>query len=365
MDFHNTPKKIEERKKMLNGEWPENSCGYCKKIEDAGGISDRTRMSAIPNLSPRQLEIDPTSTVVDPTIVEVFFGNTCQLACLYCSPSQSSAIEAENRSHGEFKSLGVELRNKKNKSQEFVPLFWKWFETGFQKTQRFHVLGGEPFLQKEFEKMLDMIEKLPNPSCELNLVTNLMLPLHKLEYHVSKFYKLLKEKKLKRIDVTCSIDCWGAEQEYVRHGLDLKNWEKNFNYLIEKKWLTININQVISVLTIKTMPDLLVKLKKWRSDRPIGHFFTGVTPGPEYMKAEIIGENFFKADTEKILRLMPEISKQDVLTKEYMSGILNAANTSARNKQQISNLMVYLQEKDRRRKTNWELVFPWLMRFKQ
>jgi hypothetical protein len=40
-DFHNTPSKLEDRRRMLQGLWPEKGCDYCKDIERAGGHSDR------------------------------------------------------------------------------------------------------------------------------------------------------------------------------------------------------------------------------------------------------------------------------------------------------------------------------------
>lgn len=40
-DFHNTPSKLDDRQRMLQGLWPELGCTYCKDIETAGGQSDR------------------------------------------------------------------------------------------------------------------------------------------------------------------------------------------------------------------------------------------------------------------------------------------------------------------------------------
>jgi hypothetical protein len=57
-NFHNTPKKIADRKLMLNGQWPQGGCEYCKNIEDAGGSSDRMFHKSIPNMSPPELDSD-------------------------------------------------------------------------------------------------------------------------------------------------------------------------------------------------------------------------------------------------------------------------------------------------------------------
>jgi hypothetical protein len=37
LNFHNTPKKLNDRQLMLEGKRPAGGCEYCYKIEDAGG----------------------------------------------------------------------------------------------------------------------------------------------------------------------------------------------------------------------------------------------------------------------------------------------------------------------------------------
>ena len=358
-NFHNTSQKIKEREDMLQGKWPVESCGYCKKIEDAGGVSDRLRQATIPNMSPKELETNPSETTVDPTIVEIFFNNTCNLGCLYCGEHLSSFIEAENRKWGYIQNIeNKELGEKQLK--KLLPAFWKWFEVGFVKLKRLHILGGEPFYQIEFDHILDMIEKHPNPNCELNIVTNLMVTREKLEKYINRFKHMISKKMVKRVDITCSIDCWGPEQEYVRYGLNLKQWEENFQYLLTHKWLVININQTLSPLTIKSMPELLHKLKSWREKRPVGHFFAEVSPGPSYMIPSILGGEIFLNDFEKILQLLPTNNEQDLITRDYMKGIFNRIAKSNANIEEMKKLKIYLIEKDKRRNTNYNTVFPWL-----
>jgi hypothetical protein len=245
------------------------------------------------------------------------------------------------------------------------PHFWSWFPTGFVKLKRFGVLGGEPFYQKEFEKLLDMIEQYPNPNCELNIITNLMVSTDRLNMFVDRLKKLLLTKKLKRVDITCSIDCWGPQQEYVRWGLDLAQWQRNFETLITNKWLYISVNQTITALTIKTMPKLLIKLKEWNTIRPVHHHFSGPAPGPSYFDAGILGGDQFRQDFDQILSLMPQSTDEDKITYEYMLGIANSIIDSDVNPQEVSKLLTYLDEKDRRRNTNWEVLFPWLTEYKK
>ena len=72
-NFHNLPKKLNDRRLMLNGEWPQGGCEYCKNIEDAGGVSDRISHLDIPNLTPIELETDLTAINVTPKILEIYF----------------------------------------------------------------------------------------------------------------------------------------------------------------------------------------------------------------------------------------------------------------------------------------------------
>ena len=191
-----------------------------------------------------------------------------------------------------------------------------------------------------------------------------MISKDKLNYYIEHFKNLLVNRKLKRVDITCSIDCWGPQQEYVRQGLDLSQWEENFNILLKQKWLTININQTISTLTIKTMPDLLKKLQHWRTLHKIGHWFSGVWPAPSYMMAEIFGKDEFESSFDEIISLMPTETQEEKQSQKYMIGFLDHCRKSIVNITEINKLITYLDEKDRRWGTDWEKLFPWLVEYK-
>lgn len=347
---------------MLDGQWPDNSCGYCREIEEAGGVSDRMRQSTLPYRTPTELDTDARAITVTPTLMEVYFNNTCNLGCLYCGPKLSSFIAAENQRHGPFEHGGVSLIRPDFHYRDLVPEFWKWFPDGFPKLARLNVLGGEPFLQTELDHLIDMIAQHPNPECELNIVTNLMISTDRLRDYIVQFRRLVDDRCVQRIDITCSIDCWGAEQEYVRWGLDLRQWETNFLLLLSVPDFYLNINQTISPLTIKTMPALLSRLAQWRQMHQVGHWFSEVSPGPDYLKPHILGRGVFDNDIQDILALMPTDNDENRMAHSYMQGIFNRIPHHI-NADLVGQMFVYLNEKDRRRGTNWRTVFPWLQEF--
>ena len=363
--FHNTPKKLHARQTMLDGQWPKAGCEYCQKIEEAGGSSDRQFHISVPNMAPPELENNPTAIEVTPTILEVYFDNVCNMSCLYCWDGFSSKIQQENVKFGRFEKDGVVIENFSKKVDDLAGLtdrLWTWMEANGQALKRFHVLGGEPFYQQQFDKCLEFFDENPHPNLEFNVVSNLMITTSRLTVLIDKIKNLVATHKLKRFDLTASIDCFGSEQEYVRYGLDLTQWRKNFEYVASQKWITLNINQTLSGLTIKTTPSLLQYVNAFRADREIGHYFSTTVMTHECLHPEIFGSNFFDNDFKEILDNMPSNTWQQKEARKYMQGIQSQLNSKSKDQKKINQLTVLLGETDRRRNLNWKTTFPWLVK---
>jgi hypothetical protein len=140
------------------------------------------------------------------------------------------------------------------------------------------------------------------------------------------------------------------------------SWIANFERLLEESWITLHVNQTISVLTIKTMPGLIEKIKTWKSQREIGHFFSLVEPGPSYLIPGILGNRVFEKDFDRILELMPRITNEDLLSLQYMQGIVKHYSQSISDQNEMLKLKTFLDENDRRRGTSWTTTFPWLVK---
>lgn len=361
-EFHNLPKKINDRQLMLDGKWPTGGCEYCMNIENAGGQSDRQFQIQIPNLVPPELDVNPTATHVTPRILEIYLDNVCNMSCIYCHDEFSSRIQKENERYGTFSKSGLVITNKTQRHPEFNSIsqkFWHWLETNYPTLRRMHLLGGEPFFQSQFETCLEFLETHVNKDLEFNIVSNLKLPQEKLELFVERIKKLLVDRRIKRFDLTASIDCWGPEQEYIRHGIDLKKWCNNFEYLVNQKWVTLNINQTITSLGIKSMPKLIEYLNQQRENREIGHYLMSCN-NLSYLYPGIFGKEFFDKDFETILNLMPEYTWQQQNAKKIMQGLQLEFNTHKRNQEEVNKLKIFLDEIDRRRGLNWRNTFPWL-----
>lgn len=360
-NFHNNPKVLAERIKMLNGEWPQDSCQYCRSIEQEGGFSDRMHHLTIPDQVPIELDSDLTAIRVTPTILEIFFNRLCNMACLYCVPGVSSRLNQEYEKFGPFDKDGIKLIAvpKPPESKELMDELWKWLDKNLINLKRLNILGGEPTFQPEFYQLLDFLESKEHPNLELEIVTNLKVDPDRLDRIIGRLKSLAAQRKIKRLDIICSIDCWGPEQEYIRYGMNLDKWEKNFERLIAEKWIRITINLTISVLSVKTTPALLKKLADWNKQFSVNMSFSGCTPGPTYMMFDILGAGVFDEDFENILKLMPAEKEEHQVAIKYMNGLKNLSN-KPRNNEEVKKLHTFLNEKDQRNNTNWQITFPWL-----
>lgn len=363
-NFHNTEKKIIDRQTMLQGKWPGGGCEYCQNAELAGSQSDRQFQLAIPNEHPMELDLNNTLTTVDPTTIDIFFKNTCNLACLYCNSSLSSRIATEDAKFGiPLTQLANDDIIEKDRYDELVPLFWSWLDQGYSKLIHINILGGEPFLQDDFYRLLDYIEEHPNPNLTINVVTNLIVKKEIIVGFIEKIKKLISDRKLKNLMILASVESWGTEQEYVRYGFNGDIFEKNIEYLLDQKFVTLNLLSTVNTLSIPSMPLLAEKVIKWNSTRNIIWYTHLVLPinqhvlSPKYFDFEIFEPSF-----NKVLDSLSTRSDKHTETIKLLKGIIQRLKvTNKRDLDKQQELVTYLNEVDKRRNLDWQKTFPWLV----
>jgi organic radical activating enzyme len=355
-DFHNHPGKVSDREKMLDGEWPGNGCEYCKKIEDSGGVSERTGYINDLKLSPSELLDNPLATKVTPRILEVYFTNVCNQKCVYCSPFFSSLIQNEIEKFGplesEYDLMGFKSRDDYEKLKAD---FWIWMEKNSTELYNFQILGGEPMYQPEFEECLDYFERKEHPQTNWKIFSNLKHTPSKFREKIERVNKLIESNKLKSFEIVCSQDSWGPQAEFSRYGMDLKEWEENFNTLMESKSVIISIHSTISPTTLPTMAEFYRKIAEWNKIRQV-NFGWNTIASPSFMNPEILGHyatDFF----DELLDTVPD----DDHRKSYLVGFKTQVTTHEVDRVRLRRLSDYLDKIDVRRKTDWKSLFPWLV----
>lgn len=369
-NFHNLPYKIGHRESMLKGEWPHSpdhlGCGYCKNAEDAGGVSDRQYMTETQlDQTPDELMYDPTATHVTPAILEVFVNNVCNLGCTYCASAQSSVIEADAKKYKDPAFDNFYFGNRDDtvpteiQKQYFAKLI-NWLKINGNKLKRFHILGGEPFYQVEFDELLEVWYDNPNPNLVLNVVSNFNVKPKIFQNNIKKIQHLVKNKKIERFDLTASLDCWGTGQEYVRRGFKSKIFEENMLYALADKSIRININSTHTLMSIEEYPNLLQKKSQWEklTGNSVALYGMIVNNRTDYVHPALLGGDFFKNAIEKIRKSHPVTSWDDRQAYKNINAILSVIEQAKPDLSAMKHFLTVYNELDRRHGTNWKKTFP-------
>lgn len=356
--MHHMPGVMRDRERMGRGQWPESGrgCEYCKNIEDQGGISDRLYHNNIPGLTP--VDFDTKRDHASARISEVYLDNTCDLACVYCIPQFSSKINDELLRFG-ASVTGLTYLQRHDQSERYFELYLDWLECNYHNLQRLSILGGEPLLQKKLWKMLERLEHKTNSDLELTINTNLNASTSTVERYVEACKKLLLQHKIKRADIQVSIDCWGAQQEFIRHGLDLNQWQKNFEYLIQHRWLHIGVHQVVTNLSLGTVNDLQKLLGVYKKQNPrITQNYHLPDAHKEIYHPEIFGGNFWRPVLEDIENGFVLATEFDQQCLERLQGIKKSILAGSPDIRRLGLLKQTLDQLDLRRGTDWKSLFP-------
>jgi organic radical activating enzyme len=363
-DFHNTSEKLQARSLMLQGQWPGHGCEYCKNIEDSGGTSDRMLHLDFPGITaPPELDTDLTVTRVTPRILEIYFSNLCNLKCVYCSPAFSSQINQENTKFGPFAKNGVRLPGRKEIPEEFARAtdkMFEWLDKNIHSLNKLLILGGEPFIQKETKRLLDFIKQRQLPDLDLVLFSNLTIQHENFKKQIDQLQQIKITSNLNQINLIGSLDCWGPQAEYIRNGLDLKLFEKNFTYVLNNTDITLNINSALDPLTANTMPDLVLKINEWSKVRTV-YWSLMKTGGRDFLHPTIFGSHGLDLGFQKAIDQFDDLGDIDKANyKNYFQGIASEIADSKPNIELQRKLKTYLLELDRRRGTDYVNTFPTL-----
>ena len=379
-NFHNTPEKIRDRNKMLQGEWPGYGCQKCQYREQAGHESDRTLHNRKTKHYAPELDHNPEAVEVTPTNLEVYFSNECNMKCISCSETLSSQWAKENKHYGRFEfgsiKLGTGLKYtksiadqdqgewkfdvKKNSKQDHktrLAEFWQWMKNNHLSLRRLNILGGEPFYQKNIKDLLEFYKHNPNPELQFSVTSNLNIDREKFDWYIDKFVFLTGNNNIKNLQVVASIDNLGISAGYVRHGLDILKWYNNFNTLCNTTDVQLGVNSCISALTIpefKNLVEMINNSRKqfnkdiWWSMEPVT-----LSPTSPFLHPKVFGHllnDFYDAILQEMDPTQSEYAIFDGWQKQWR--VLEP------DIDMMKQTVILLNEMDRRRNTVWQDAFP-------
>ncbi len=367
-DFHNMPIQLKTRQDMLDGKWPGHGCEYCKAIEDSGGVSDRMdfNQSTYKGNTPPELFENIHAVKVTPTLIEVSLNNLCNMSCVYCGPSYSSAWEAEETRYSTDRLRPIEKLFDQQTYQHVIEQFYTWLDLNLKYLKDLHILGGEPTHQPELFKLIDILKNHPDTKLDtFRIFTNLKVSRKKMTILCDTLNDLISNGNIKEVIITVSLDCWGESQKYLRTGLNLKQTDDNLTYISNTyPNIYIHVHGTITALTIPTISDLVYKIVELNKARSVSKVTADWSLVEEYehLHPKIMPVGFYDVWLNELINILDTHNvKYNVKTKfETYKQYLNSVEPDF---EKINELVQYLDKLDARRNTNWRNTFPWFADF--
>jgi MoaA/NifB/PqqE/SkfB family radical SAM enzyme len=201
---------MQEVRQSLSKGIAHSYCSDCEQADKSGFNSERNWHND------QNQDIDYTTAGLQyhyPVIVDVRWNTTCNLSCNYCGPIASS----------KWSSLkGIPF---KSGTRPYYNDVCDFINANYKHVRDVALVGGEPLLLPENERLLDVIPD----DCNVTIITNMNVDLEK-----NKIFKKLAQRK--NVGWSMSFDNIQQQFEYVRHG---GNWEiLNRNLSIVKELFT-------------------------------------------------------------------------------------------------------------------------------
>jgi hypothetical protein len=386
--LHNTDEKLKQRKQMLKGERPDG-CSYCWKLEDTGEMSDRHYRSGEPWAMQDfdKIRQDPMTTSWTPRYVEVNFNNACNFKCSYCSPQFSTTWAQETERYGEYPTTpphnapehfqGRRRPIPNRDDNAYVTAFWKWWPTLYKNLKHFRMTGGEPMMDNNTYRVLQYIVDHPKDDLHLNITSNMCPPDSKLK---NKYFNMLQDicmqEKVEHVMQFVSVDSWGAQAEYIRHGLDFNRMWGNVDEFLERIPHRNSVTFIItynnlSVTGLRPLLEGILELRKKHSkDYQRVWFDVPLLRQPAWQQITMLPESY-QAIHEDNIKYMQENSGEhkglhifkDFEIQKMQRNLAYWRENADLGTQNKKNFHAFFNEHDRRRLTRFLNTFPEMEEF--
>lgn len=371
--LHNTGHKIEQRRQMMNGERP-SECYYCFNMEDINpnAVSDRKRFTNETWAIERRQEIlnNPFDKPINPAYMEVSFANTCNFACSYCSPGQSSRWEQEIRRLGSYPVDDHTVHQDKmhdmipEDNNIYIDAFWKWLPDAYKDLRYLRITGGEPLATKNFMKLLDYVANNANPNLTLVVNTNLCVPKMNLDLFFEKATALQKANTIKGLEVYTSIDTWGPQAEYIRDGLNVETWENTVRKVSTTFNVPIRVMVTFGLMSVFNFKHFIKKVIDMRNDGIDIMFNCARLVDPKQFDLRILPDycdKYFE-DTNNFMKrydnTLPNVERETwQMVYDFWKSRKETMNEEDR-KYRTDQFSKFVNEYDKRRDKNFHETFP-------
>ena len=257
-DFWNSKFMKEFRLTMINGKTHPH-CEWCLNVEKSNGVSKRMAMNKqyLEKYKDRISEAEKNKGHLHsrPVLWEFRFSKKCNLACLSCSPTNSTLIEKQHKKHYDkltnFDKSMLDhalhdntIIKKYKQNTIFLNQLWE----NINEIEEIELHGGEPFHDKD---CLDTLEQISVKGYSKNITLKVHSNMTVLNDEIINILNSFKYVKLK-----ASIDAYGEKNNFMRWPSDWGDIESNMQLADQKLVGEKSISGTLSLFNCTSLDEL-------------------------------------------------------------------------------------------------------------
>ena len=296
------------------GDFISNYCSWCYKNEEAGRKSHR--QNYVERLTDEEWDLldkayldknNYKPPIIKSMQIKALAGNYCNLSCQMCLASESSGLALENR------KLGIEDNHPLDRPAKYL---FPWDQNGLEeylrKTQILKLVGGETLaIKANYDILKTCIDKKISDNISVEIITNATIFPKFDNYDIFDYIPFFKN-----FNITCSVEIWGEENDYIRYPSKWKETEKNI-YRLNETNANVAVASTVNALNIGYLNKMKFPRYSFMSvvsaDNPFS--ITSIPPDirqnlnilPEHK--ELL--NVFKYDKNNMDKMLEVIRKRD------------------------------------------------------
>jgi sulfatase maturation enzyme AslB (radical SAM superfamily) len=224
------PAMQEVRQQLRQGQPHAKYCYNCVQAERYGRSERDWHNRLNPRFDPTQL----SDVEHAPVLIDIRWNTTCNFSCNYCNEHSSSQWAG-------LKKLSVQ-----SGTRPYYEQVCEYIEQHQSTIKKVALIGGEPLLLKENERLL---EALPT-DCQVDVITNLGVDLEN-----NRIFNQLAQRS--RVGWNISIDNIGDRFEYVRYGGSWLTIENNIQLIKACNGHTLGIHPLYNIYNATRLTEFI------------------------------------------------------------------------------------------------------------
>jgi MoaA/NifB/PqqE/SkfB family radical SAM enzyme len=309
---------------------PGPTCDVCYDLEQNKKSFDiiSDRIFYLKELKDVNLNTYKSIDTFDLHTIDIRWNNTCNFACVYCSPEFSSR-------------WATELNIKFDAVPEYrLQQMKQYIIEHASQLKHVYLAGGEPLLMKENLELLGILKEV-NPTVNLRINTNLS----KVD---TKIFDLMCS--FQNVHWIVSVESIEQEYEYIRYGGSWQNFVDNLNQ-IQKLDHKISFNMLHFLLNYNSIFDCI----KFLQSRGFHNnsFVVGALTGPDYLNIRHLPESMLQSVEQELQDWISQ--KPGFLLENGLRNVLQYIKTPM--EKNIGYCLAEITKMDQRRNINSRAIF--------